>query len=425
MDIDKLCYGCMQMKDDTQGACPHCGFDQEKYNLEPRWLPHGTIINGKYMVGRVLGEGGFGITYIGMDLNLEMPVAIKEYYPNGYCGRDCTARGGTTVSTYSGNKKDFYKKGLERFLDEAKNIAKLSSLSGIARVIDFFNENNTAYIVMEYVDGITLKEYLKSQGGIISVEMTLRIMEPVIKSLGIVHAEGIIHRDISPDNIMISNKNELKLLDFGAARKFLNNNDKSMSIMLKPGYAPEEQYRSSAKQGPFTDIYALCATLYKMITGKTPIESLERLSQDNILWPSQMGININPNIENAIRKGMAVNASDRIKSIKELYSYLYGSAIADVSIIGNCKNNVGYSYSDNSGISKQPIASIYKQGNVSSNDLSEGSKTYLQKHTISLISVIILGIISVLITFSVQNHRLQKIHLESNDLLKIEKQLKI
>ena len=322
MELDKLCRGCMKEKKELDSACEYCGFDSINYQPNNHWLPLNTILNGKYLVGKVLGEGGFGITYIAIDLNLNMPVAIKEYYPNGFVSRDTTVLN-NNVTKYQGEKLEFFEKGLDRFLTEARSIAQFYQTSGIAKVIDFFKENDTAYIVMEYVDGITLKQYLKDKGGKLEIDTVLALIKPVITSLEEVHKAGLIHRDISPDNIMINSKGDLKLLDFGAARKYEDSENKSLSIMLKPGYAPEEQYRTRGVQGPFTDVYALCATMYKMITGKTPPESLERRAEDTIAWPSSLGIVIPENIESTLKKGMEILSKDRIQDMSELAGCLY------------------------------------------------------------------------------------------------------
>ena len=413
MDVSKLCLGCMKESGST--TCTHCGFDKNAYKEEPHHLPLNTILNGKYLVGRVLGEGGFGITYIGLELNLNMPVAIKEYYPNGFVSRNSTLSGITDITKFQGEKLEFFEKGLERFLDEARSVAKFYQMSGIAAVKDFFNENETAYIVMEYVDGINLKEYLKRQGGRIDVNTVLSLMKPVIESLEQVHNEGIIHRDISPDNIMINSKGVLKLLDFGAARNYENTQNKSLSIMLKPGYAPEEQYRTRGQQGPYTDVYALCATMYKMITGKTPPESLERRVEDTIEWPSGLGINIEAGIEQVLKKGMEINASNRIQDMKELGSYLYGNKTLNSEPFVNVPASV-----DNSEFNQAKPKSVSLSSPQVSADANQKDKintengSYWKKHGLSLAIIFILGLISVGMTWYIKNSELQKVYYSGN-----------
>ncbi|HIR94064.1 MAG TPA: serine/threonine protein kinase, partial [Candidatus Egerieimonas intestinavium] len=315
MEIN-LCFNCMKEKKEP-GSCPHCGFDPEAYEAEPHHLPLGTILAGKYLVGRVLGEGGFGITYVGWDLNLELKVAIKEYYPNGFVTRNSTFN--RTLTVLTGSRGEFFQKGLDKFVDEARRLGKFWQLPGIVSVKDYFQENKTGYIVMEFAEGHTLKEILKkSSQGRLPPERVFAMMRPVMKSLNKVHEAGLIHRDISPDNLMVARDGRVKLIDFGAARDFLAEGEKSLSVMLKPGYAPEEQYRSRGKQGPWTDVYGLCATMYRAITGQVPEESLDRVAEDTLRSPSQLGIPIAPWQENALMQGLAVFQRYRLQSMEEL-----------------------------------------------------------------------------------------------------------
>ncbi|MDP4268396.1 MAG: DUF5050 domain-containing protein, partial [Bacteroidota bacterium] len=204
-----------------------------------------------------------------------------------------------------------------------KRLAKFYSLPGIVSIKDFFQENGTAYLVMEYVEGETLKQHLSRVGGKVPATEIFELMKPLMNSLIDVHNTGIIHRDISPDNIIITKEGNIKLLDFGAARDFSDSGNKSLSVMLKPGYAPEEQYRSRGVQGPWTDIYALCGTMYKAITGITPDESSERLRSDELRKPSELGIEIHPRQESALMKGMAVFQENRFQSINALMEDLF------------------------------------------------------------------------------------------------------
>lgn len=364
-DLNKLCLGCMKKKD-SEGKCPYCGFDINEYNPPLHHLRTKTILNGKYWIGKAIGEGGFGITYTGWDLNLEIKVAIKEYFPNGFVSRDVSNT--DTLTVFSGSDRENYEKGRKKFIEEAKALAKFENLPGIVSVKDFFLENGTAYIVMEFIEGETLKEFLKRNGGKTLPENIFEMMRPLMKSLIEVHKKGIIHRDISPDNIMITGNSEVKLLDFGAARDISGNN-KSLSIQLKPGYAPEEQYRSHGNQGPWTDVYALCATMYRAITGKTPIESLERIQNDTLIRPSQMGIQIDIAQENAIMQGMSVFAKDRFQSIEALYNALYNSDEKISNDKGNGVYNIPPSKNTytGSGYNKEPTQTgIYQQPNFNS-----------------------------------------------------------
>ena len=321
------CMSCFTQHAAPIDPCTVCGYNESAQERTPHLLQRRTILNGKYLVGKVLGQGGFGITYIGWDLNLDLKVAIKEYYPTGCVTRETTSTGAATVQPFTGSQGDFFFQGREKFINEAKTLAKFFSLPGIVSVKDYFQENGTAYISMEYIDGETLKDYLAKMGGKLPVAQVFDMIKPVISSLAEIHKAGIIHRDISPDNIMISKEGYMKLLDFGAARDFSENGAKSMSIMLKPGFAPEEQYRSKGGQGPWTDVYALSATIYRCITGETPDESVERVHIDEVKPPSSLGITIAPAQEAALMRGMAVLQNNRFQNMSELYNALNGAAI--------------------------------------------------------------------------------------------------
>ena len=321
---NNTCMNCFKQHTGSVNPCPDCGYNEHSADMSPHLLKPRTILNGKYLVGKVLGQGGFGITYVGWDINLGLRIALKEYYPSGFVTRETTSTSAATVQPFTGSEGDFFLKGREKFINEARSLAKFFALPGIVSVKDYFLENGTAYITMEFIDGQTLKDYVANMGGKLVVNQVFDLMKPVMSSLAEVHKAGIIHRDISPDNIMISKEGYLKLLDFGAARDYTQAGAKSMSVMLKPGFAPEEQYRTKGDQGPWTDIYALCATMYRCITGSTPEESIERVRRDNVLPPSALGISIDPKKETALMMGMAVMQNKRFQSIPAIYSAMYG-----------------------------------------------------------------------------------------------------
>ena len=325
IDPKNLCPGCMAVLDEPDLPCPLCGFDKSTYSPSPRSLRPFTILSGKYLVGKVIGEGGFGITYIGFNLDTELPVAIKEYFPSELATRDITA--GNALSIFAGESQQLYKEGLEKYLREARNLTMFSDLPGIVTVKDFFYENETAYIIMEYINGITLKQHLIKVGGRMSQNEVIKMMKPVLESMIKIHETGMIHRDISPDNIMITRNNQIKLTDFGAARVCNGEDNKSITVVLKRGYAPEEQYRVKGSQGPWTDVYALCATMYRMITGITPQEALERIIEDNVEPLSKFDKEIWPEIDYAIMKGLALRAQDRFQNVSELVEALYYSVV--------------------------------------------------------------------------------------------------
>ena len=309
--------GCMTDKGESV-ICPKCGLnEQELKNASQNFLQPGSRLNDRYTVGIALGQGGFGITYIGYDNVLGTRVAIKEYYPNDSAQRESESR---TVRAFAGGETDF-EKGKEKFLTEARTLARFSEYPGVVSVKDCFGANGTAYMVMQYLDGTDLKQYLNRRGGKLGESESIQILMPVTEALKEIHKTGIIHRDISPDNIFMTNDGQVKLIDFGAARQSFGDN-KSISVTLKPGYAPEEQYRTRGNQGPWTDVYALSATLYRMVTGNTPPESIERVMDDELVIPDYLS----DNIRYALKKGMAVKVADRFENIEQLMNAILGKA---------------------------------------------------------------------------------------------------
>ena len=303
------CFGASRIT-----PCPHCGWQPGQDNPPPA-LPLGRVLDGRYRIGRVLGHGGFGITYLAWDDNLHLRLAIKEYFPRDSAGR---APDGVSLAVYSGQAGDQFTYGLDRFLEEARALAHFDQHPGIVTVKNFFRAHGTGYCVMDYVEGITLRQYLEQQsGGRISVADALKLLMPVMDALRAVHKEGLLHRDLAPDNIYLTADGRIKLLDFGAARFAASEHSKSLSIILKPGYAPEEQYRSKGKQGPWTDVYGLAATFYRAITGTVPSEALDRTEEDELLPPSKQGIAIQPQQEAVLLKALAIKAPLRYKSISE------------------------------------------------------------------------------------------------------------
>lgn len=335
--MGRFCFNCMMPV--NKDKCGHCGYTQFNKTPAHHLLPS-TILNNRYYIGNAIGQGGFGITYIGRDLNLDMTVAVKEFFPNGYANRNNNASPEVEVS--GAKNIEFFNSGKEKFIREAKLLAKFSGNKSIVYVRDYFEENNTGYIVMEYVSGETLTKHIKTQGRF-NPNNLLDKMLPLFSALGKIHKSGLIHRDISPDNIMLLSDGTLKLMDFGAARyiNFLDNH--TMSIMFKPGYAPEEQYRQKGSQGSWTDVYAICATMYKCITGETPDDSMERAFKDNLKKPSLLRPDISKEYEEVLLKGMAVYKENRFQTMEELSAAFLkatGKHYSDLS-----ENNSQNSYS--------------------------------------------------------------------------------
>ncbi len=282
------------------------------------WLPEGTMIGNRYEIMDVLGVGGYGITYRGRDLRLGHKIAVKEYYPGfwatRYSYRDLNVH---CMSEYV----EEYEKGMLRFLDEAKTLVSLSHVPEVVSATDFFRENGTAYLVMEFLDGQNLKQMANGFGGRIPPEILIPVLQPLVKALEKIHETGMIHRDISPDNIMMLEDGAVRLIDFGNARD--TSNGKSMTMAMKQGFAPPEQYRSKG-QGTYTDVYGLCATLYYCITGKLPPQAMERLMGAPFPTPTELGIAIPKNWESAIMDGLELYVQKRIQNMQELWQRLYG-----------------------------------------------------------------------------------------------------
>jgi serine/threonine protein kinase len=318
------CPNCFD-KNFTKNKCTICGYIKPKITSN-LYLKTGIILNNQYLIGKILGKGGFGVTYIAYNQNAEKKVAIKEYLPSNLVSRNNNS---SDLLIQMPDDKARYEKYLNKFYDEAKLLTSFSEIEGIVNVSNFFFENKTGYMVMEYIEGTTLKEYIKLNGNL-SFDDLINLLTPVINSLSLIHEKRLLHRDISPDNIMIS-KNKLSvLIDFGAARYALNNANNNLSIILKPGFAPIEQY-TNKDQGPWTDIYALAATIYYSITKTTPIFSIYRSKNDSLEKPTNLVDlkYINKLQETVLLKALAVKGSDRYLAIKEF--------VKDINKISNNK----------------------------------------------------------------------------------------
>lgn len=315
--MERYCPYCMHSVQLGQ-LCPNCKRDPEAYRPESRQLPPGTLLQERYVLGRALGAGGFGITYLGWDLKLERRVAVKEYFPTAFLKRETSVT--LDVTCYTASGQEAYTKGREQFLREARTMAALEKIPQMVRVLDFFPEHNTAYIIMEFLEGQTLKEITQAQGPC-SAQVLLPLLEPVIRAMEAMHQANIIHRDISPDNLMLLSNGTMKLMDFGCARDIQG--EVTMTAMLKEGFAPYEQY-SGHGQGAWSDLYSLCAAIYYCLTGKVPPSAMKRGEPDPLIPPSRLGAELTEQQERALLKGLAVRAADRWKSMGELYGALYG-----------------------------------------------------------------------------------------------------
>ncbi len=281
----------------------------EKYPLA---LPAGTVLAGQYIIEKVLGQGGFGITYEARDHKNGDRIAVKEFFPD-----TMATRNGTTVMPYNGERGESFTYGKECFLQEAETLAQFIGNENIVRIHSYFEEYGTAYFVMDFVEGTSFDAYIKAHDGRLSFDETAKILLPVMNALGAVHSKGVIHRDVTPDNNYITKDGVVKLLDFGAARYSLGDKSRSLDVILKHGFAPKEQYTRRGRQGPFTDVYALGATFYFALTGRRPPDSVERMDEDELIPPSTLGVKLSPSAERAILKALNIQPADRFQSMEE------------------------------------------------------------------------------------------------------------
>ena len=313
----KICMGCMEHYSEKYDVCPYCGYAEGTPPKEAYLLKPGTVLQGKYIVGKVIGYLGFGFIYIGYDAVHNQKIVIKEYFPRKFATR-CT--GVADVMVFSGGREEQFTNGIIKFIEEARILAKFKSVPEIIGINDSFKENRTAYIIMKYLEGETLKTRLKREEKI-PLDEALNITMPIIEALKEVHREGFLHYNISPDNIFFSKEGEIKLLNFGAVRYGTTHN-KILPIIVEAGYVPLELYSSHGDQGTWTDVYALAATLYKMITGVTPEDSMERGNKDTLVPPSKLGIKIPENKENAIMNALNLRIEDRTQTVEDFEANL-------------------------------------------------------------------------------------------------------
>ena len=307
------CPACFEIGNDPH-SCEFCGYRGDQ-SREGVYLPIGTLLhNGEYIIGKVLGRpGGFGITYLAWDTRFDIKVAIKEYLPFQIAAR---AADGTSVSIHTQDYRADFEFGLDKFLEEAKTLAQFRH-PNIVRVLNFFRENGTAYMVMDYLEGESLAEYL-ARVGTLTVPDAEAIIRPLLDGLSHIHAKNILHRDIKPANIYLTREGQAILLDFGSARQSFRNLSKSLTAVVTPGFAPWEQYHRKGKQGPWTDIYACAATLYFMVTGIVPPDGTERLVEDDLVAIGDIVPEADGKVMDAIMKGLAVNPENRQQTVVEM-----------------------------------------------------------------------------------------------------------
>ncbi len=314
------CLGCMG---EISGyPCPNCGFDPKVTPASNYVLPLGTVLNGHCVVGKVLGQGGFGITYMGFDLNLERKVAIKEFYPKGQASRYSTT---STCLQWPDDpqSQDFRKSGTESFLREAKKMAKVEHIPEVVRVRECFYENGTAYIVMDYIEGKTLLAVLKEKGPM-AWDQAMEIFLPAVSAMEKVHQAGMIHRDLSPDNLMLTDKG-VRILDLGAAKDLSTGNGASSNQVAKSGFSPLEQYTQRGGTGTWSDVYAMAATIYYTLTGVLPPNATDRVEEDSLNWTLLTKRGVSTYVISALQKAMNITAKGRTQTMAELLKGLEGA----------------------------------------------------------------------------------------------------
>ena len=359
----------------------------------PQALHEGTVLAGQYTIEKVLGQGGFGITYRAVDHKTGQRVAIKEFFPDTLSYRD-----NTSVISYPGERSENFEYGREGFLQEAKTLAEFIGNENIVRIHCYFEENNTAYFVMDYIEGKSFDEYIKERGGKVTVQEAENILLPIMDALYAVHSKGIVHRDVTPDNIYITNNGVVKLLDFGAARYSLGDKSRSLDVILKHGFAPKEQYTRRGKQGPFTDVYSLAATFYFAITGKRPPDSVERLDDDDLIPPSNLGINITEYQEKAILQGLSVQPGDRFQSMAD-FKLVFLNEKVFTNNAQSFQNDIPVALP----VSPPPVP-VQNAGGYGENNFNSGNYANTQyagknnnKKVIAIVSIVSILIISIVV----------------------------
>ena len=321
----RRCENCFSEINDELEMCPFCGYYEDMPIENGVALRPGTRIADRYTVGKVIGSGGFGFTYLAWDDTLQQRVAIREYLPSEFSTR---SPGQKRVSVFQGEKNEQYLQGLEKFIEESRKLAKFQNEEGIVKTFDCISENDTAYIIMEYLEGQTLAEYLQKHHVIPEAD-AVRMLTPIMESLVTVHEAGILHRDIAPENIFICEDGSAKLIDFSASRFASATHSRSLTVMVKPGFSPEEQYRSMGEHGPHSDVYSVAATLYKMVTGITPPDALERRAKvenskkDMLVDPGKINKKVSRVFENAVMNALNVQIADRTKTMQQFIKDLH------------------------------------------------------------------------------------------------------
>ena len=371
----QICLNCLNTYEEGVKVCPHCGLGNWKYQAAEKTLQLGTMLKSRYKIGTVIGDGGFGITYRAVDMNTGKGVAVKEFYPREVVARSSMDH--TTVKLVNRDNTAQFQKGLNSFLEEANGLARFNNTDKIVNVYDFFEQNGTAYIVMEYLRGKSLSRYAKDHGGKISVSAAINVIMKMCDALSYVHGAGMVHRDISPDNIFVEKTGKIKLIDFGAARESYGNEEKTLSIVLKPNYAPPEQFRKKSRQGPWTDVYALGATVYKLLTGRTPDQAIDRIMEDEMQVPSRYNPEVPLFLDRIVMKMMAPKIEDRFQNCDEVRREM----LKHVTYNPNAALDYGRSRGGGASDTTSVTGNSYSTGQVSMNRSYQANSTGSRNYT--------------------------------------------
>lgn len=305
-----LCPNCFT--EIGSSVCPNCNYNTQKQNHVPKALPYFTVLNSRYQIGRVLGKGGFGITYVAKDLYTNEIVAVKECVPDAYVSRQ-----GQYLVPKENSSMEF-DECIRCFKNEKNTLKILSGIPGVVGFIDEFSENNTAYFVMEFVEGVTLKRLTMKNGGTIPLGSCMYIFLLVGSILTSIHSSGVIHRDISPENIMISSSGDIVIIDFGAAKN-RHSSYVDKTTFLKHGFAPPEQYEINGNHGEWTDVYALAATFYTVVSGQPLIDAQVRKDRDTMKSLYELDCGLPKDLSDSIDKALSLSIYDRYMSISNFF----------------------------------------------------------------------------------------------------------
>ncbi len=325
MQYNNLCANCFREKQPNEIKCSVCGFSRAAYKPSGNCLAPGTLLRQNYIVGLPLGIGGFGITYKCFDISVGGICAVKEFMPNKAVYRG-NARPQIQVLP---EKVNLFQYGIKRFREEAE-ILKQFNHKSIVNVYDSFSANGTAYYVMEYCDGVDFRKYTNGFRRVLTADEAMNYMRQMLEALKVIHSHGVLHRDIAPDNIYITKSKHIMILDFGSARYEIEQNERNLSMIVKAGYAPVEQYGTSVKQGAYSDIYSLGATFYHLLAGKPPVQSIDRISNDTLVPIRKIRPDLPARLTGAIDKAMAVQIRDRFPNVNQMYRYIYSPSDAPV-----------------------------------------------------------------------------------------------